>query len=298
MYCRLVSVEGETLKSRRFRIVSAVCAAGVAGGFVGFDASSLQAGTSRDSAFVSVTIQAAAQVGLVTKKPVTASSKGGIPTVPISTTSRVGFGSAGGNESTEEGSTGGGGTTGDAGASTGTSTTPEQAARSFAARGASPLSIGNGSAVAVAGAPNQTFNVILPSSASYADGGNVVSLSGFQHSAGATPALGSNGSGTFSIGAAVALTNMATANNTVAIILSGSLAKDIASRYGVDPKRSASLMDIFSCVVQGFIPYGAQVLLAASIAQISPLALVGSIYYCGLLGITAIISIVLGKPKG
>ncbi|WP_372836614.1 Na+/H+ antiporter NhaC family protein, partial [Pontibacterium sp.] len=105
-------------------------------------------------------------------------------------------------------------------------------------------------------------------------------------------------SGEISIGAAVALTNMATANNTVAIVLSGSLAKDIASRYGVDPKRSASLMDIFSCVVQGFIPYGAQVLLAASIAQISPLALVGSIYYCGLLGITAIISIVLGKPKG
>ncbi len=191
------------MKSRRFRIVSAVCAAGVAGGFVGFDASSLQAGTSRDSAFVSVTIQAAAQVGLVTAKPVTASSKGGIPTVPISTTSRVGFGSAGGNVNTEDGSTGGGGTTGGAGASTGTSTTPEQAARSFAARGASPLSIGNGSAVAVAGAPNQTFNVILPSSASYADGGNVVSLSGFQHSAGATPALGSNGSGTFSIGAAV-----------------------------------------------------------------------------------------------
>ncbi|MCO4759455.1 MAG: Na+/H+ antiporter NhaC family protein [Oceanospirillaceae bacterium] len=105
-------------------------------------------------------------------------------------------------------------------------------------------------------------------------------------------------SGEISIGAAVALTNMATANNTVAIVLSGSLAKDIASRYGVDPKRSASLMDIFSCVVQGFIPYGAQVLLAASIAQLSPLALVGSIYYCGLLGIAAIISIVIGKPKG
>lgn len=192
------------MKSRRFRIVSAICAAGVAGSFAGFDASSLQAGTSRDTAFVSVTIQAAAQVGLVAVTPVTASSKGGIPTIPISTTSRVGFGSAGGNDGTDDGSTGGGGTSGGAGTSSGTSTTPEEAARSFAARGASPLSIGNGSAVAVAGAPNQTFNVILPSSASYADGGNVVSLSGFQHSAGATPALGSNGSGTFSIGAAVA----------------------------------------------------------------------------------------------
>lgn len=103
--------------------------------------------------------------------------------------------------------------------------------------------------------------------------------------------------GEISIGTAVALTNMATANNTVAIVLSGGLAKDIATRYGVDPKRSASLMDIFSCVVQGFIPYGAQVLLAASIAKLSPLALVGSIYYCGLLGLAAVISIVLGRPK-
>lgn len=104
-------------------------------------------------------------------------------------------------------------------------------------------------------------------------------------------------SGEVSIGAAVALTNMATANNTVAIVLSGALAKDIASRYGVDPKRSASLMDIFSCVVQGFLPYGAQVLLVASIAKLSPLELVGSIYYCALLGIAAIISILLGRPK-
>lgn len=104
-------------------------------------------------------------------------------------------------------------------------------------------------------------------------------------------------SGEVSIGAAVALTNMATANNTVAIVLSGALAKDIASRYGVDPKRSASLMDIFSCVVQGFLPYGAQVLLAASIAKLSPLELVGSIYYCALLGIAAIVSIMLGRPS-
>lgn len=103
--------------------------------------------------------------------------------------------------------------------------------------------------------------------------------------------------GEISIGTAVALTNMATANNTVAIVLSGGLAKDIATRYGVDPKRSASLMDIFSCVVQGFIPYGAQVLLAASIAKLSPLALVGSIYYCGLLGLAATVSIFFGRPK-
>lgn len=103
--------------------------------------------------------------------------------------------------------------------------------------------------------------------------------------------------GEVSIGASVVLTNLCTANNTVAIIIAGSLAKDIATRYGVDPRRSASLMDIFSCVVQGIIPYGAQMLLAASIAGISPLELVTAVQYCWLLGAMAIVSIVLGYPK-
>ncbi|MCP8689840.1 Na+/H+ antiporter NhaC family protein [Marinobacterium sedimentorum] len=104
-------------------------------------------------------------------------------------------------------------------------------------------------------------------------------------------------SGEISIAASVVLANLATANNTVAIILSGSLARDIAQRHGVDPRRSASLMDIFSCVVQGLLPYGAQVLLAGSIAALSPLALIGSIYYCWLLGIAAIIAIIAGLPR-
>ncbi|WP_036228894.1 Na+/H+ antiporter NhaC family protein [Marinobacterium jannaschii] len=102
--------------------------------------------------------------------------------------------------------------------------------------------------------------------------------------------------GELSISAAVALTNVCTANNTVAIIISGGLARDIACRYGVDPKRSASLMDIFSCVVQGMLPYGAQVLLAGSIAALSPLEIVGSIYYCLLLGVAALFSIAISKP--
>ncbi|EAR59909.1 Na+/H+ antiporter NhaC family protein, partial [Neptuniibacter caesariensis] len=72
--------------------------------------------------------------------------------------------------------------------------------------------------------------------------------------------------GEFSIAASVAATNLCTANNTVSIVIAGSLAKDIAQRYGVNAKRSASLMDIFSCVVQGIIPWGAQILLASSIA--------------------------------
>ena len=104
--------------------------------------------------------------------------------------------------------------------------------------------------------------------------------------------------GELSISTAVALTNAATANNTVAIVISGSLAKDIATRYGVDPKRSASLMDIFSCVVQGLLPYGAQILLASSIAGLSPLKLVGSIHYCLLLGAMALGSILLTRRTG
>ncbi|NVK42466.1 MAG: Na+/H+ antiporter NhaC family protein [Oceanospirillaceae bacterium] len=104
-------------------------------------------------------------------------------------------------------------------------------------------------------------------------------------------------SGEASIAASVALTNLCTANNTVAIIISGSLARDIAGRHNVDPRRSASLLDIFSCVVQGMLPYGAQMLLAGSIAALSPLELIGSTYYCWLLGIIAVIAIITGVPK-
>jgi Na+/H+ antiporter NhaC len=104
--------------------------------------------------------------------------------------------------------------------------------------------------------------------------------------------------GELSISLAVALSNACTANNTVAILISGSLAKDIAERYGVDPKRSASLMDIVSCVVQGILPYGAQMLLAASIAGVSPLQLVTTVVYCWLLGLMALISVLIGWPRG
>lgn len=102
--------------------------------------------------------------------------------------------------------------------------------------------------------------------------------------------------GELGIAASVATTNLCTANNTVAIVITGSLAKDIATRYGVSPKRAASLMDIFSCVVQGMIPWGAQILLASSIAKVSPLELVTSVQYCWFLGLTALISIVISKP--
>jgi len=104
--------------------------------------------------------------------------------------------------------------------------------------------------------------------------------------------------GELSIAAGVALVNVCTANNTVAILISGSLAKDIAGRYGVDPKRSASIMDISACVIQGILPYGAQMLLAASLSGLSPLDLVTAVVYCWCLGLVMMGSIIWGRPSG
>ncbi|RPE81194.1 Na+/H+ antiporter NhaC family protein [Vulcaniibacterium tengchongense] len=99
--------------------------------------------------------------------------------------------------------------------------------------------------------------------------------------------------GEFSIAALSAGSDALTANNTVAILVSGDLARDIAQRHGIAPRRSASLLDIFSCVVQGLLPYGAQVLLAASLAGLSPLAIAGKVYYCWALGLAAIAFVLL-----
>lgn len=96
-------------------------------------------------------------------------------------------------------------------------------------------------------------------------------------------------SGEFSIAALAAGADALTANNTVAILVTGSLAKDIAQRHGISPRRAASVLDIFACVVQGVLPYGAQILLAASLAAVSPLALAGSVHYCWLLALSAIV---------
>ena len=95
----------------------------------------------------------------------------------------------------------------------------------------------------------------------------------------------------------VVFSNIFVANNTVAIILSGDMAREVAKEYGVDPKRAAALLDIFSCVVQGLIPYGAQLLLACSIAKLSPVELIGSIYYCWILAIFAILAIAFRFPR-
>lgn len=94
--------------------------------------------------------------------------------------------------------------------------------------------------------------------------------------------------GEISIAALSATTDAFTANNTVAILISGGLARDIAMEHGVPPARAASVLDIYACVTQGLLPYGAQILLAASLGAVSPLALVGNVHYAWLLGAAAI----------
>ena len=103
--------------------------------------------------------------------------------------------------------------------------------------------------------------------------------------------------GVVGIALLVVVANVFVANNTVAIVLTGEMARDIAEDHGVDLRRSASVLDIFSCVVQGLIPYGAQVLLACSIAGLSPLALIGAIHYCWALAVAGVIAIVINRPR-
>ena len=109
--------------------------------------------------------------------------------------------------------------------------------------------------------------------------------------------IGKQRAGEIGISFLVIFSNLFVANNTVAIILSGDMAREVAKEYAVDPKRAAAFMDIFSCIVQGVIPYGAQLLLACSIAKLSPVELIGSIYYCWVLAILAVLAIVFRFPK-
>lgn len=95
----------------------------------------------------------------------------------------------------------------------------------------------------------------------------------------------------------VGIVNLCTANNTVAIITVGGLSRDIARRFGVDPRKSASILDSASCVVQCLIPYGAQTLLATSLAGISPAAPFPYLYYPWAVALTLIISIVFLFPR-
>lgn len=109
--------------------------------------------------------------------------------------------------------------------------------------------------------------------------------------------LGRQRAGELGVCFLVVCSNLFVANNTVAIILSGDMAREVAREYGLDPKRVAALLDIFSCVVQGLIPYGAQLLLACSIAKMSPVELIGHVYYCWVLAIFAILAVVFRYPR-
>ena len=100
-----------------------------------------------------------------------------------------------------------------------------------------------------------------------------------------------------SIGTLVALVDVCTANNTVAILTVGGIAKQVGDRYGVDNKKAASILDTFSCFVQGLIPYGAQLLMAAGLAALNPVSIIPYLYYPFAIGIAAILSILFRYPK-
>lgn len=101
----------------------------------------------------------------------------------------------------------------------------------------------------------------------------------------------------FCIGFLVLLADLCTANNTVAIITVGPIANNIATRFGVDKRKSASILDTFSCFAQGLIPYGAQMLMAAGLAAIAPTQILGYLYYPFAIGIAAVLSILFRYPR-
>lgn len=106
------------------------------------------------------------------------------------------------------------------------------------------------------------------------------------------------------IAALVSLADCATANNTVAIIVSGNVARDVSREYKVDPRRTASLLDVFSCVFQGLLPYGAQLLTAATLTtttfhiEMSPVEIVPYMWYCWILAAFGLLSIAVPYADG
>ena len=100
-----------------------------------------------------------------------------------------------------------------------------------------------------------------------------------------------------SIAALVMFADICTANNTVAIISAGSIARQIADRFGISARRTASLLDTFSCCIQGVLPYGAQLLMAAGLASISPVEIIPHLYYPMIMGGFALMAILLQWPR-
>ena len=100
-----------------------------------------------------------------------------------------------------------------------------------------------------------------------------------------------------SIAALVSLVNLCTANNTVAILTVGNISKKIGDKFGVDNRKAASILDTFSCTVQGLIPYGVQMLLAAGLSSLAPLDIIPYLYYPMAIGMAALLAILLRYPK-
>ncbi len=112
-----------------------------------------------------------------------------------------------------------------------------------------------------------------------------------------TARVGSKRWAELSIASLVSLANLCTANNTIAIITTGPIARDITRKYQLDARKTASILDTFSCMVQGLIPYGAQLLIAAGLTHLSPLSIMSYLYYPLLLGVSALLAILLRLPR-
>lgn len=100
-----------------------------------------------------------------------------------------------------------------------------------------------------------------------------------------------------SIAALVSMVNICTANNTVAILTVGNISKKIGDKFGVDNRKAASILDTFSCTIQGLIPYGVQMLLAAGLSGLSPLDIIPYLYYPMAIGLAAIFAILFRYPR-
>ena len=112
-----------------------------------------------------------------------------------------------------------------------------------------------------------------------------------------TARINSNRGAELSVGVLVSLVDACTANNTVAILTVGDIAKNIAEKYHIDPRKMASLLDTFSCCVQGLIPYGAQILIAAGLAGLNPLEFMPWLFYPIALGVASIFAVIFRYPR-
>lgn len=112
-----------------------------------------------------------------------------------------------------------------------------------------------------------------------------------------TRKISSKRGGELCIAALVSLANFCTANNTIAIITTGRIAKDISIKFGIDPRKSASILDTFSCLIQGIIPYGAQMLMAGGLAGISVISIMQYMYYPVTMGVCALLAILFRYPR-